>query len=212
LIARVGRRRFLGHGLSLIVLAARRSTWLGAGRRLWATCAGGVRESRPSAKERRRAQGAPLRYRPLARPVLVPLVELPAPWRARSFVADAVTLAGAAKPNEPIRITGMVVRTAVGDDRPDRFRAVCVRCPHEHCDVDFVSDTRQLPTEVVQEIGRAVTDPVYLCPCHNSTFTAADGERLSGPAPRGLYRFRVSGVSATAVEIAEVEEDLLIFA
>mgnify|MGYP001608399600 CR=1 FL=1 len=53
--------------------------------------------------------------------------------------------------------------------------------------------------------------PVYLCPCHNSTFKAEDGQRLGGPAPRGLYRFRVTGVTGAAVEIAEVEEDALIF-
>ena len=55
-----------------------------------------------------------------------------------------------------------------------------------------------------------MSEPVYVCPCHNSTFKV-DGDRLAGPAPRGLYRFRVTGVSAAAVEIAEVEEDVLIF-
>ena len=64
---------------------------------------------------------------------------------------------------------------------------------------------------MVQEIGHAVKDPVYLCPCHNSTFKVDDGERLAGPAPRGLYRFRVTAVNETAVEIGEVEEDVLIF-
>ena len=103
----------------------------------------------------------------------------------------------------------MLVRTAAGE-RPEQFSAVCVRCPHELCDVDYVDDPKRLPTEIVNEIGRPVTEPVYVCPCHNSTFKV-DGERLSGPAPRGLYRFRVTGVSAAAVEIAEVEEDVLIF-
>lgn len=143
--------------------------------------------------------------------MLVPLPDLAIPWRARPFVADAVTLASAAKPNEPVRIPGMVVRTIAGDSEPDRFSAVSVRCPHEHCDVDFMADASQLPHEVVQEIGRAVKEPVYVCPCHNSTFTAEAGARLAGPAPRGLYQFRVTNVSATAVEIAEVEEDVLIF-
>ena len=179
------RRTFLGQGLTLMLL--------GASRRLGAQAA------------------APLRYRPLARPILVPLAELSTPGRARPFTADAVTIEGAAKPNEPIRIAGMVVRTAAGDDRPDRFQAVAVRCPHEGCDCDFIGDPSRLPAEVVQEIGRPVKEPVYLCPCHNSTFKIDDGERLGGPAPRGLYRFRVTAVSATAVEIGEVEEDVLIF-
>jgi Rieske Fe-S protein len=141
---------------------------------------------------------------------LVPLADVSVPLRARSFVASAVTLPSAAKPNEPIRIGGFIVRTAAGD-QPDRFSAVCVRCPHEHCDVDFLRDPSALPPEVVQEIGRVVNEPVYLCPCHNSTFATTDGGRLSGPAPRGLYRFRVTRVTEAAVEIGEVEEDLLVF-
>ena len=76
--------------------------------------------------------------------------------------------------------------------------------------MDYVDDPKRLPQEVTAEIGRPLSEPVYLCPCHNSSFTVA-GDRLSGPAPRGLYRFRVTGVSASAVEIAEVEEDVVIF-
>jgi Rieske Fe-S protein len=180
----VGRRGFLGQGLIAVALGfARRAS----------------------------AQGASvLRYRPLARPVAVPLEDMTALGRARQFVADAVTLPSAATPNQPIRISGMVVRTAAGNS-PEQFRAFCVRCPHENCDVDFVPNPAQLPPEVVQEIGRPVTQPVYICPCHNSTFTIATGERLAGPAPRGLYSFRVTRVSEAAVEIGEVEEDLLIF-
>jgi Rieske Fe-S protein len=150
-----------------------------------------------------------LRYRPLSQPVVVPLDALSTPWRVRPFTADAVTLPGAASPNQPIRVSGMIVRTAAGD-RPDQFSAVCVRCPHELCDVDYVDDPKRLPQDVIGEIGSPVSEPVYLCPCHNSTFKV-DGARLSGPAPRGLYRFRVTAVSASAVEIAEVEEDVLIF-
>ena len=182
----VGRRAFLGRAL---ILAA-----LGAARRLY-------------------AQGAPfLRYRPLARPVAVPLEDMLTRWRSRLFVADGVTLDTAATPNQPIRIAGMVVRTGpAGDNTADRFQAVCLRCPHEGCDVDFVADPSTLPPEVVAEVGHPVTEPVFVCPCHNSTFTADTGERLAGPAPRGLYRFRVTNVTGAAVEIGEVEEDLLIF-
>ena len=177
------RRAFLGHGLSLVLAAT--------GRKL--------------------AAQVPLRYRPLSRPVIVALGELATPGRARPFTAEAVTLASAAKPNEPIRISGMVVRTAAGPATPDKFHAVAMLCPHEHCDCDFIADPASLPAEVVQEIGHPVKDPVYLCPCHNSTFKVDDGERLAGPAPRGLYRFRVTAANETAVEIGEVEEDMLIF-
>jgi Rieske Fe-S protein len=179
---RIRRRLFLGQGL--ILMAA------GLGRRVWAQA---------------------LRFLPLARPVVVPLDDLSALWRARQFVADGVTLSSAATPNQPIRITGMVVRTAAGGNQPDKFAAVCLRCPHEGCDVDFVPDPSKLPPEVKDEIGKAVSTAVYICPCHNSTFKAEDGERLAGPAPRGLYRFRVTNVTDQTLEIAEVEEDVLIF-
>jgi Rieske Fe-S protein len=180
----VARRKFLGQGLGVVILSL--------GRRVW-------------------VQGFQLRYQPLARPVAVPLANLATPGRAFPFVAEGVTLASAAIPNQPIRITGMVVRTAAGDDQPERFKAVCVKCPHEGCDVDFVAEPSRLPPEIVNEIGHRVTEPVYVCPCHFSTFKADAGERLAGPAARGLYRFRVTGVNATFVEIAEVEEDVLLF-
>ena len=182
-IAIGSRRTFFAHALALVAL--------GMGRRT-------------------RAQASRLlRYRPLSQPVVVPLEAVSVPWRVRPFTAEAITLPSAATPNRPIRVSGMIVRTAAGE-RPEQFSAVCVRCPHEQCDVDYVDDPKRLPQEVTSEIGKPVTEPVYLCPCHNSSFTVA-GDRLSGPAPRGLYRFLVTGVSASAVEIAEVEEDVVIF-
>jgi Rieske Fe-S protein len=182
----LGRRTFLLAGVTATI-----SAWTA---RAWAQAA------------------ASLRFRPLTRAVVVPLADVGTAWRARPFVADAVTLESAAKPNEPIRINGMVVRTSESNPpQPDQFKAVCVVCPHEQCDVDFVRDPGTLPPEVVQEMGKAPGSPVYICPCHNSTFSVESGERLAGPAPRGLYRFRVTSVSDSAIEIGEVEEDLLIF-
>jgi Rieske Fe-S protein len=159
------------------------------------------------------AQSAPLHFRPLAQPVLMPLADLTTAGRARQFVADGVTLPSAARPNQPIRISGMVVRLPGGDSdlKPEQFAAVCVKCPHEGCDVDFVADPSKLPEEVKGEIGHEVKEPVYVCPCHNSTFRSDDGERLAGPAPRGLYRFRVTAVTQASVEIGQVEEDVLLF-
>lgn len=159
----------------------------------------------------RRAWAQALRFRPLARPVVVPLAALATPWRARPFMADGVTLATAATPDQPIRISGMIVRTAGGGNQPDRFAAVCVRCPHEGCDVDFVQDPATLPPDVKADITEPLEHGVYVCPCHNSTFKAENGARLAGPAPRGLYLFRVTNVTDAAVEVAEVEEDVLIF-
>jgi Rieske Fe-S protein len=182
----VSRRRFIARALILGVLGLARRAW---------------------------TQGTVfLRFRPLPSPVAVPLQDMLTQWRARLFVADAVTLDSAATPNQPIRITGMIVRVGpAGDNAPERFQAVCLKCPHEGCDVDFVPDPAKLPPELVTEIGHPVMEPVYVCPCHNSTFTVEAGERLAGPAPRGLYRFRVTRVSDAAVEIGEVEEDVLLF-
>jgi Rieske Fe-S protein len=178
------RRAFLSHALMLVAVAVRGSR---------------VRLS------------AQLRYARLTRPVVIPLDDLAVPGRARPFTADAVSLPSAADPNKPLRLSGMVARISAGDDKPERFRAVCALCPHEHCDVDFVGDPSKLPEEVITEVGHPVKEPVYVCPCHNSTFKIDDGERLAGPAPRGLYQFRITSVTATTVEIGEAEEDLLLF-
>jgi len=137
---------------------------------------------------------------------VIPLDDLATEWRARQFTAEGVSLPSAATPNQPVRVSGMVVRTG-----PDRFSAVCLRCPHELCDVDYVSEPSRIAQEIVDAVGHPITEPVYVCPCHNSTFTVEDGERMAGPAPRGLYRFRITNVSAGVVEIGEVEEDVLIF-
>ncbi len=161
---------------------------------------------------RLRGQTVPAaRFRPLVRPVAVPLSELSTLGRARSFMADAVSLPTAPVPDQPIRVSGMVARIRAGSDGAEAFQAVCVRCPHEYCDVDFVADPKRVPPEVVAEIGGTLDKPVYMCPCHNSTFGIDAGERLAGPAPRGLYLFRITEVTETTVVIGEVEEDVLIF-
>ncbi len=150
-----------------------------------------------------------LRFLSLTRPVRVPLASLSTPGRARRFLAQGVSPPSAANPGEVVRVTGVVSRVEEGDNAPERFKALCVICPHEQCDVD-VAEPGDLDPLVVEEIGE-VTGPVYLCPCHNSTFSMADGSRLGGPAPRGLYQFRVTAVFETHVEISEVEEDVLLF-
>jgi Rieske Fe-S protein len=182
---------------------------------------------------RRTMAQAGLRFRPLARPTAVPLEDMAVSWRARPFVADGMSLSSAANPNQPIRVSGMIVRIgeaggaggagkaggaggggngASGTPSPDQFNAVCLRCPHEGCDVEFVRDPKTQPPEAFAELPAIPTEPVFICPCHNSTFKASDGERLGGPAPRGLYRFHVTAVTDKTVEIGEVEEDVLLFA
>jgi Rieske Fe-S protein len=150
------------------------------------------------------------RYQPLVRPVQVPLEDLATPAKAFPFSADGMTLPTAAEPNQPVRFNGMIVRMSASDNSADRFKAVCLKCPHEGCDVDFIGDPSRVPSEVTDAIGK-VHEALYICPCHNSTFKIDDGSKLFGPAPRGLYRFHVTGVNATAVEIGEIEEDALLF-
>ena len=49
--------------------------------------------------------------------------------------------------------------------------------------------------------------PLFECGCHLSVFdAAADGARISGEAPRGLYRFHIAGTRDGFVEIDEIEE------
>ncbi len=52
--------------------------------------------------------------------------------------------------------------------RGDEVRALDAACPHSGCSVSWDATQRG-----------------FRCPCHRSAF-AADGARLSGPAPRGL--------------------------
>jgi Rieske Fe-S protein len=69
--------------------------------------------------------------------------------------------------------------------------------------VDLVTDEAHLSR---LSAGTAV-HPLFECGCHLSIFdAAADGARISGEAPRGLYRFRIAGIDQSSVEIAEVEE------
>ena len=152
-----------------------------------------------------------IRYATLSRPAFVPLEDLTTPAKAFPFTAEGMTLATAAEPNQPVRMNGMLVRISKGDNSPERFKAVCLKCPHEGCDVEFIGDPSRVPEEVTTAIGKP-SEPLYICPCHNSTFKIDDGSKLFGPAPRGLWRFHVTGVSETAVEIGEVEEDALLFA
>src|SRR5204862_4211223 len=59
---------------------------------------------------RRLLAQAGIQFRPLARPTVVPLDDLSSAWRARPFIADATTLPSAANPNQPLRVSGTIVR------------------------------------------------------------------------------------------------------
>lgn len=89
------------------------------------------------------------------------------------------------------------------ENRPE-LSALCLTCPHEQCQVDLITDSARLAT-----IKDAPGNPVFQCGCHASVFDALqDGAAVSGPTPRGLYRFSVR-ISADSAEISEVEEEAL---
>jgi Rieske Fe-S protein len=114
-----------------------------------------------------------------------------------------------------VLLKGVLIRTAAGDDRPERFSAFCLTCPHEQCEVKFVTDPLRL-TELKERLTALApagggAHPLFFCGCHLSVFDpAADGVNLAGPVDRGLYRFRVGIINDGAVEIAEVEEEALV--
>jgi Rieske Fe-S protein len=134
---------------------------------------------------------APIRYAALTRPVKIPVDAVAAPWKPVPFVAEAMT-----GPRR-VLISGILFRNDT------QLSALCVTCPHEQCQVDLVTDQERL----ARMAGQKTTHPLFECGCHFSVFDAAkEGARLSGESPRGLYRFRVTGIRDGMVEITEIEE------
>jgi Rieske Fe-S protein len=80
--------------------------------------------------------------------------------------------------------TGVYVRylgldpSGAGEAKSHRFLVLAVNCAHLGC-----------PVEWFQESG------LFLCPCHGGVYYE-NGERASGPPPRGLYHceYRVSKI------------------
>jgi Rieske Fe-S protein len=143
----------------------------------------------------------PVRYAPLSRSVLIPVNAVAAPWQPVPFVAEATRsdATGSPKRTAPRRvlISGVLFRT------DKSLSALCVTCPHEQCQVDLVTDEARL----ARMIDGKASHPLFECACHLSVFDAgADGARISGETPRGLYRFRIAGIRDGDVEIHEIEE------
>lgn len=135
------------------------------------------------------ASSAPIRYATLVRPVSIPLDSVAERWSPVAFVAEAMA-------PRRVLISGVLYRTEKD------LTALCVTCPHEQCQVDLVTDKERL----ARMPESTSSHPLFECGCHLSVFDAAnDGARLSGEAPRGLYRFRVAGVEGDMVQITEVE-------
>jgi Rieske Fe-S protein len=160
---------------------------LSFGRRVWAQAA---------------VPPGPVRYAALTRPVTIPVEAVTQPWRPVPFVAESRGAGG-----RRVLINGILYRTET------ELSALCVTCPHEQCQVDLVTDVERLARMTPRlrlGQGSQAQHPLFECGCHFSVFDAADaGARLSGEAPRGLFRFRIARVRDGVAEITDIEEAAL---
>ncbi|GAA2477806.1 Rieske (2Fe-2S) protein [Terrabacter carboxydivorans] len=104
---------------------------------------------------------------------------------ASSGSSGAAGGSGGGTPTADIPVGGGKVfpdsQTVVTQPTAGTFKAFDAICPHQGCTVDSV------------EGGQII------CPCHQSHFDAATGDRVSGPAPTGLTpkKITVTGSSFT---------------
>ena len=159
-------------------------------------------------------------YRDLRSPIVLPLKEIADPWRALRFDArvprrdptggdvllEGILLRTPDPPNSPDHANAADPPNSPDPaDGPGVVKAFCLLCPHEICNVEYVTNAAQ----VRLESGATPEHPLLVCPCHFSVFDPlSDGARISGPAYRGLYRFTVA-IKHDTVEIAQVEEEVL---
>ena len=137
---------------------------------------------------------APTRYAALTTPVKIPVDAVAERWHPVSFVAEGLSK------SRRVLINGVLFRTETD------LSALCVTCPHEQCQVDLVTDGERL----ARMIGGNKGQPLFECGCHLSIFdAAAQGARVSGETPRGLYLFKIAGVRDGLVDITEIEEAAL---
>jgi Rieske Fe-S protein len=76
---------------------------------------------------------------------------------------------------------------ATDDTKGHKFLVLAVNCAHLGC-----------PVEWFQESG------LFMCPCHGGVYYA-NGERASGPPPRGLYRCVYRVTSKDGVDWLEIQ-------
>jgi len=92
-----------------------------------------------------------------------------------SFTVGEMRLATFADPlprpcdNGAAEASVFVRREEPGQDGAAQFRVLAIACPHQGCDVVWSDESG-----------------LFDCPCHGGVFNA-DGNRLSGPPPRGLF-------------------------
>jgi Rieske Fe-S protein len=127
------------------------------------------------------SKSEPERFVQLVEPVEVSLDEVAAPGSATSF---KVWVEAPATASGELLLRGTLWRLDSGS-----LAAFSVLCPHEICEVERVADTGALSRRENVALPRR---PLLACPCHFSVFDPeADGATLVGPAPRGLYQFRL---------------------
>ena len=156
---------------------------------------------RPSAA---RAVAQRNQYRRLRKPVVLPLDEVARSWQPVLFDAVGPARDAAAAYGPDVSLRGMLLRLPTTDGTTE-LKAFCLTCPHEICYVDYLTDTERVRLESAAKPEH----PLFVCPCHFSVFNPlAEGAQISGPAHRGLYRFRLE-VGEDVVEIKEVEDGAL---
>jgi len=143
-------------------------------------------------------------YRPLREPV-----EVPAPaalWNPVVFKAWLEPRPEDGLSMPLLLLGGFALRVPSADGTAGgTVHAFCRTCPHEICDVDFLTD----PSHIRVDSGVVPAHPLFFCVCHESVFDPTlDGAHISGPAPRGLYRFAFE-LDSDTIRITSVEEAVL---
>jgi Rieske Fe-S protein len=123
--------------------------------------------------------------------VIYPMLRYLSPLR-ESARADEVVLGDKAK--KDLLDNGFAIvalgseRVLVLRDSAGRLRATSAKCTHEGCTVRYKAD-----------------ESLIWCACHNGRFDL-DGRVLSGPPPRPLVAYKVSGSLDTKVVISRQAE------
>jgi Rieske Fe-S protein len=138
------------------------------------------------------------RFRELAEVVEVPLEDLPERGSSAPFKA---WVEAPGTPVGELLLRGILWR--LGEGALDAF---CLLCPHEICEVERVTDAAAVRRDAAVTLPEP---PLLVCPCHFSVFDPErGGERVAGPAPRGLYRFGLE-IAGDRVRIDRVEASLV---
>ena len=138
-------------------------------------------------------------YLDLMDQISLPLSDLAGVWKSREFEAWV------SSPGGDKLLKGLLLRVSEPVQDDTGLRAFCVYCPQEICEVALVQDT----SKVRLDSGAVPEHPLVVCPCHFSAFNPlADGVNISGPAFRGLFRFRVI-TRDDRIHITQVEKKAL---